>query len=81
MPGRPEPIHSCTQVAGVHLPVAGSDAAISIAMTAPAAAAVVPIVPRVTVAASRPMTANTPSTSRARAVCEPARLSAWAADS
>ena len=76
-----KPIHSCTQVAGVHRPVPGSDAAINIAMMATAEAAVVPIVPRVATAASRPMAANAASTSRARAACEPARVSAWAADS
>ena len=76
-----KPIQSCTQVAGVQRPVPGSDAATSIAMMAPAVAAVVPIVPRVTTAASRPMAANAASTSRARATCELAKLSAWAAGS
>src|ERR1039458_2754636 len=75
-----KPIQPCTQVAGVHLPMPGSEAATSIATNAAAVVAIVPMVFRVATAASRPIAANTASTSNDRATCELARVSALRRD-
>src|SRR5579871_181703 len=73
-----KPIQLATQVAGVQGPAPGSAATASIAMIAPAVAAIVPMAPRVITAASSPMTANAASTSSALATWEPDRPSPWA---
>jgi hypothetical protein len=68
-----KPIHPWTHVAGVHWATPGEDVTTSIPTTAPALAAIVPTVLRVSVAARTPITANTPMTSRLLARGPPAR--------